>query len=272
MGYPSSTAPTWCLPRELAHRLRNCLPWNRMTMPSPDCFPPDNAAVAFYRAAMRALLQARVPFLVGGAHALRYYAAIARSAKDFDIFVLRDDVPRALRALESSADSTELKFPHWLAKAYRGPFVIDVIFSSGNGICAVDQEWFDHAAQFSVFDVPVRLVPVEEMIWQKAFIMERHRFDGNDVVHLLHACGKTLNWTRLLSRFGVHEIVLLVHVLLLRFAFPASWSDEMSALANRILGDLDRQQGCTNASDGRPLYRGTLLSLLDYLSDVEDRL
>ena len=58
--------------------------------------------------------------------------------------------------------------------------------------------------------------------------------------------------------------------MLLRFAFPASWSDEMSALANRILGDLDRQQGCTNASDGRPLCRGTLLSLLDYLSDVEE--
>jgi hypothetical protein len=239
-------------------------------MSSSNCFPPDREAVAFYRAAMNALLEARVPFLVGGAHALQRYAAITRSAKDFDIFVVPDDVPRALHVLETVADSTELKFPHWLAKAYRGPFVIDVIFSSGNGICVVDQEWFDHAPPFAVLDVPVRLVPVEEMIWQKAFIMERHRFDGNDVVHLLRACARTLNWNRLLSRFGANGIVLLVHLLLLRFAYPSSWSDEMTALAGRILGDLERQQESSSTSNGRPLCRGTLLSLLDYLSDVDE--
>jgi hypothetical protein len=30
-------------------------------------------------------------------------------------------------------------------------------------------------------------VAVEEMVWQKAFIMERERFDGADVVHLIQA-------------------------------------------------------------------------------------
>jgi hypothetical protein len=115
----------------------------------------------------------------------------------------------------------------------------------------------------------VRLIPVEEMIWQKAFIMERHRFDGNDVVHLLNACARTLNWNRLLARFGAHGLVLLVHLLLLRYVYPASWSDEMTALAGRILGDLDRQEGSSSSCEERPICRGTLLSLLDYLSDVE---
>src|SRR5262245_49236100 len=107
------------------------------------------------------------------------------------------------------------------------------------------------------------------MICQKAFIMERHRFDGNDVVHLLHACARTLNWNRLLSRFGANGLVLLVHLFLLRFAYPASWSDEMTALTDRILGDPDRHQAACSTPPGTPLCRGTLLSLVDYLSDVE---
>jgi hypothetical protein len=89
-------------------------------------------------------------------------------------------------------------------------------------------------------------------------------------VHLLHACARTLNWNRLLSRFGANGIVLLVHLLLLRFVYPSSWSDEMTALTGRILGDLDRHQDHSSTSNGRPLCRGTLLSLLDYQSDVED--
>ena len=33
----------------------------------------------------------------------------------------------------------------------------------------------------------MRLIPVEEMIWSKGLIMERERFDGADVTHLIRA-------------------------------------------------------------------------------------
>src|SRR6185295_16502216 len=48
----------------------------------------------------------------------------------------------------------------------------------------------------------VRLSPAEEMIWSKAFIQERERFDGADVNHLLREVGPSLDWPRLLMRFG----------------------------------------------------------------------
>jgi hypothetical protein len=32
------------------------------------------------------------------------------------------------------------------------------------------------------------------MIWSKGFVMERERFDGADVTHLLRAVGPKLNW------------------------------------------------------------------------------
>jgi len=45
---------------------------------------------------------------------------------------------------------TEIAFDHWLAKAHHGEKFIDVIYSSGNGIAEVDDEWFAHAVDETV--------------------------------------------------------------------------------------------------------------------------
>ena len=81
-----------------------------------------------------------------------------------------------------------MAFHHWLAKAHHGDKFIDVIFNSGNGVAEVDDEWFAHAVDEEVLGAPVKLVPAEEMIWSKAMIMERERYDGADVAHLLRHC------------------------------------------------------------------------------------
>src|SRR4030095_4312876 len=96
---------------------------------------------------------------------------------------------------------------------------IDVIYNSGNGIAAVDDAWFRHARTGRVLSVAVRFCPAEEMIWSKAFIMERERFDGADVMHLLYVHGTSLRWERLLARFGCHWPVLLAHIRLFRFRY-----------------------------------------------------
>ena len=36
--------------------------------------------------------------------------------------------------------------------------------------------------------VPVKHCAPEEMIWMKAYIMERERFDGADIAHILRCC------------------------------------------------------------------------------------
>src|ERR1051326_5291854 len=135
----------------------------------------------FYRSALKILRNARVPFLVGGAYALCHYSNITRHTKDFNVFLRKTDVSRALSAFAAAGYRAEMVFSHWLAKAYHAEDFVDIIFSSGNGICPVDDLWFHHADSRLVFGVPVQLMPVEEMIWQKAFIMERERFDGADV-------------------------------------------------------------------------------------------
>jgi len=49
---------------------------------------------------------------------------------------------------------TDLPFPHWLGKARCGEDFVDVIFSSGNGVAAVDDEWFQHSVEEEVFGRP----------------------------------------------------------------------------------------------------------------------
>jgi len=152
-----------------------------------------------------------------------------------------------------------------LGKAFSGDDFIDVIFSSGNGLCVVDDEWFAHA-------IPLEadgglLCPAEELIWQKAYVMERERFDGADVNHLLRACGPALNWDRLLRRFGPHWHLLLVHLLLFSFVYPAE-RDRIPARVVDMLLERWRNEMSDGAADEK-VCRGTLLSRMQYLSDTE---
>src|SRR4051794_1324036 len=184
----------------------------------------DPHAFRFYRDALEVLRRCSVPFLVGGAYALDRYTGIARHTKDFDIFVRPGDAARTLEAFAAAGYRTQMTFPHWLGKVFFEQDFVDIIFSSGNALCPVDDDWFAHAVPGRVLGVEVKLCPPEEMIWQKAYIMERERFDGADVAHLLRACGERLDWERLLRRFGPHWRILLVHLILFGFVYPAEQS------------------------------------------------
>src|ERR671925_661605 len=175
----------------------------------------------FYEVALAALYKANIPFLVGGAYALAHYTGIVRHTKDLDIFARPDDCERILQVLAKAGYHAEHTAPHWIAKVFSGEDYIDVIFSSGNGISSVDDAWFAHAVEAEVFGHAVQLCPPEETIWSKAFVMERERYDGADVAHLLRACGERLDWDRLLERFGAHWRILLSHLILFTFIYPS---------------------------------------------------
>jgi len=234
----------------------------------PTTTPLHAAAVAFYRAAMQALRREEIPFLVGGAYALHRYAGIQRYTKDFDVFVRPADCFRALRAFAAQGWRAELTFPHWLGKAYYDGDFVDVIFSSGNGMVPVDEEWFTHAVPATVLDEEVLLVPAEEIIWSKAYIMERERFDGADIAHLLRARGEQLDWHRLRRRFGVHWQLLLVHLILFRFIYPDETLALPPELQQELLAELEQDLGDGTAGDR--LCQGTLLSREQYLRDITD--
>lgn len=220
-----------------------------------------------HRRALEALHSAGVEFLLGGAFALQtHLGVLLRAVKDLDLFLRRRDVERALAALRDAGYATELAFPHWLAKAVAGSDFIDVIFSSGNGVVRVDDDWFAHAGRAEVLGVPVLVCPPEEGIWARAFVMERERYDGADVAHLLRCCAPTLDWRRLIERFGDHWRVLYAHLVLFGFIYPA----ERNLVPRAVLTELAARLAAEEAGEkpAEHVCRGTLLSRAQYLIDV----
>ena len=226
----------------------------------------DPDAIQFYRDAMRSLKDQNVPFLVGGAYAMAEYTGIVRHTKDFDVFVLPADRDRALRALATVSECTELAWPHWLAKARRGECYVDVIYNSSNGVAMVDREWFTNAVSSTLFGVSVKLVPPEEILWQKAFIMDRERFDGSDVAHLLRTQANHLDWHHLLDRFGENWRVLYSHLILFGFIYPTLRLSVPNWVIETLTNRLDDQ--AYEPESSVEVCRGTLLTRLQYLTDV----
>jgi hypothetical protein len=179
-----------------------------------------------------------------------------------------------LETLHEAGWETRVEVPHWLAKARRGETFVDVIHSSGNGVARVDDLWFTHSVPGQVLGVETRLVPVEEMIWSKAFVMENYRFDGADVAHLLLIQGHRIDWDRLLLRFGRNWRVLLGHLLFFGFIYPEQQNLVPQAFLDTLLALLRREgdeaaSTLADPSARAPSCRGTLLSRKQYRVDVE---
>jgi hypothetical protein len=222
---------------------------------------------AFYRRVLETLQERHVEFLVGGSFAFYRHTGIERPTKDIDVFLRRTDLPFALESLREAGFETDLAYPHWLAKARNAGASVDLIFSSGNGVSTVDDAWFASAPEATVLGMTVKISPVEELVWSKAFVMERERFDGADIVHLIAAQGEHIDWNHLLARFGPNGRVLLAHIVLFGYVYPDKRRLVPSHVIERLIADLRRDQDESPAST--TACHGTLLSREQYLFDIE---
>lgn len=228
---------------------------------------PSRDTNAFYRRTLHVLSDAHVPFLVGGSHAYLQYTGIVRTTRDFDLFVRRGDLERALDALRDAGYRTEIAFPHWLAKAYQSGDHVDVVFSSGNGICRVDDDWFSYAIEAEVLGMPVKIAPVEEFLWQKAFVMERERFDGADVMHLIRHCAEVIDWERLLARFDRYWPLLLTYMTMFTFVYPSERHRIPRGVFDELHDRLQKHLAAEQNGDVR-ICQGTLVSRGQYMIDI----
>ncbi len=107
------------------------------------------------------------------------------------------------------------------------------------------------------------------MIWSKAYVQNRDRFDGADIAHIIHAQGLALDWRRLLARMDDQWEVLLAHLVNFRFAYPAERDAVPEWLMRKLCARLEEQ--LVRPAPHESACRGWLLSPFDYESDVADR-
>lgn len=226
----------------------------------------DSERAVFYVGILAALEEADVPFMIGGTHALMNYVGIKRWTKDLDLFIHPRDAQRVVALFNTMGYEAFEYVPHWLVKVHAADEIVDFIYGASNGVAMVDDVWFEYAVDGILFDHPVKIIPVEEMIWSKAFVMARDRFDGADINHLIKTRGRIMDWRRLLDRFASDWPVLFSYVVLYEYVYPSE-RDAIPDWVEQELNDLWRLKAGMNLP-GR-VTRGTRLSDAEYWTDIE---
>ncbi|MDF1631337.1 nucleotidyltransferase [Mycoplana sp. MJR14] len=228
----------------------------------------DDEAELFVADAVAALVESKIPFLVAGTFAVSAYTGISRPTKDLDIFCKAGDSARILAYFRDHGYVIEVEDDRWLGKVFRGKYFFDVIFASSNGAIPIGDAWFDHANSFEIKGQKVAVISPTELIWSKAFIQLRSRYDGADIVHTILRMHDRIDWRRLLAFMEVHWEVLLIHLLNFRWIYPTERDKIPDWLMDELIGRLEEQRRLPLPQ--MKICRGRMYSRSDYRIDVSE--
>jgi hypothetical protein len=221
-----------------------------------------------YIEVLHAFMAINVPFMVGGAYAMREYADIVRDTKDLDLFCNPRDYPAFLPVLEKLGYVIEVRNPDWLAKGTKNDIVVDLIFGTGNKLHKVSDSWIQRARTATLFDLELKLIPPEEMILSKIYVQERDRFDGADINHIIRKIGSQLDWRHLLLLLESHWELLFAQLLNFGFVYPSERHIVPEWLIRELISKLEDQLQAPRPDDR--VCRGVYLAYNQYLIDVRE--
>jgi hypothetical protein len=171
---------------------------------------------------------AGVEFMLGGGFAFAAYTGRWRDTKDIDLYVKPQDRARAIAALNRAGFKDYYKRrPYdrkWIYRAIRSDVIVDVIWAMANQRAQVDDLWLTRARPLAIRDQNLRVIPVEELIWCKLYIVQRDRCDWTDIFNLLYARGAEIDWSHLARRLDQDEPLLRSLLTLYGWLSPQSAS------------------------------------------------
>lgn len=229
-------------------------------------FRPGQAEVL--AEALRLLEAAGVRVLLAGAFAHHAYTGVWRDTKDLDFFVRREDVGAALDALSAAGFETELRHPVWLAKAWRGEYLLDFIFANSNGKLLVDETWFERSRPIELGGLRARVISLEDLIASKVYIAKRDRFDGADILHLIRCAWGTVDWPRVLDRLGEDRSLLFWYLVLFDAVYPGHSDLLPQELMQELFQEM-RERWNGGAVDWKR-FRGALIDEEAFAIDIDD--
>ncbi|ACL55525.1 hypothetical protein [Methylobacterium nodulans] len=225
-------------------------------------------AEAFYAEAISRLVASGLPFLLAGTYAVSAYTGITRETKDLDVFCKAGDAPRILAHFQDLGYTVAIEDERWLGKVFGDGHFFDVIYASPSGATPVTEAWFAHAHQIELFGHTVRIIGPTELVWSKAFIQMRNRFDGADVAHTILRAHEAIDWTRLLAYMEQHWELLLMHLLAFRWIYPTDREVVPAWLLDELLDRLAQLRKLPPPQ--MKICRGRMLSRVDYAIDVKE--
>ena len=144
-----------------------------------------------------ALRDAEVPYLLAGS-----FAAWARGAPahdtDLDIAVKREDVDRAVAALEAAGMKEKATPEEWLRKVCDGDVQVDLIF--GPAGLDVDDATMERGDDIEVNGMTFRVMSVDDVMTTKLFAFKEHYLDYEDTLEMARTLREQIDWDELRAR------------------------------------------------------------------------
>jgi hypothetical protein len=190
-----------------------------------DLIPPEQWTV--YAEFLAAAAARGLRVAVGGGLAVSACAAYVRNTKDMDLFVLEKESGELIELSRELGFEEYLEVtydPTWSYRCSRDGYIIDFLWRMLNGKASVDETWVTKGWDLQVRGVPFKLIPVEELVLAKLYILRRDRSDWPDIMSLLFAHGTGLDWERMFLHLDEDRTVLGSVVSLLRWVCPGRTS------------------------------------------------
>src|SRR6266850_1751811 len=172
----------------------------------------SEAEWAIYRGAINVLRSTGVPFMLGGGFALATFTGRWRDTKDIDFYIHPADRDRVVQALTGAgfADyySERAYDRKWIYRSVRSGVIVDIIWAMANQRAQVDDRWFAGATPVEVRGEHLQVLPMEEFLWCKLYIMQRDHCDWTDIFNLVHANGEGIDWAHVIRRLGEDTALL----------------------------------------------------------------
>jgi len=166
----------------------------------------SEAQLIKYGTIVRAAVERRISFAIGGSLAMAVFGGFTRPSKDLDIYVRPEDKD-AMVKLTGDLGLVDYydKRPYDRTWIYRSAFdeeIVDVIWTMANHRTEVDDHWISCGPTVDFDGQTLRLIPIEEMIWSKLYVLQRDRCDWPDVINLIDQVRGRVDWLRLRKRLG----------------------------------------------------------------------
>jgi hypothetical protein len=90
----------------------------------------------------------------------------------------------------------------WIFRGVKDGVLFDVIWALPNHRVGIDGAWFERATSLMLNGRSYSVIPMEELIRIKLYVMQRERCDWVDVLNVLAASVEQISWPWLVERMG----------------------------------------------------------------------
>jgi predicted nucleotidyltransferase len=149
--------------------------------------------------AAAALRDAEVPYLLAGSFAVWARGGPAHET-DLDFAIKRDDVARAVQALEAAGMERRPTPEEWLEKVCEDDVQIDLIFNPAG--LEVDDDVLARGDDIEVNGMTFRVMAVDDVMTTKLYAFKEHYIDYASTLEMARVLREQIDWDELRRRCG----------------------------------------------------------------------